>query len=484
MIEILKNSISSDVIYDEWVRVSKETFNKMSDSDLYSDKVQHIYFYSDIHNESVGNLQKLLMEASKTVVSESGIKTTPKPIVIHLSSQGGNTISMNIFNVFSQTQRLPLCVIIESECSSAATELQLLAPYRVIVDYSKYLIHDLAIIGRTFSKTANIVKTKTSIYNQLLNYIELLRKRTKLTNEEIDKFISRDLFIDSNYCLKHGIIDRILRFQKINSPSHYSNSSNLSLSIHTFLKKTNLNHIYIDSNEMTANELITSMSVPINLSEIKDLNMLCMELDNNFLRKDDNVKPLIIHFRPQEIFTFSNSNMVGWFNKLNYRLSLIQKKIPVIAFIEGSQSLDILGSILCCPIRIMMTPSIVSSVFTYSRDMEGFGWKVIDIMENTKFYMEQVVKYLKEKSKLPNQYYNDMRTKIINLSPETLLKYEIVHKVMKLHTKDMTPKNIIKYLHIDEMTAPFSRNARVKVRTPKTPKSMQIPKQKPKPKSS
>jgi hypothetical protein len=45
-----------------------------------------------------------------------------------------------------------------------------------------------------------------------------------------------------------------------------------------------------------------------------------------------------------------------------------------------------------------------------------------------------------------------MRTKIINLSPETLLKYEIVHKVMKLHTTDMSAKNIIKYLHIDELT--------------------------------
>jgi ATP-dependent protease ClpP protease subunit len=274
----------------------------MSDSDLYSDKVQHIYFYSDIHNESVGNLQKLLMEASKTVISESGIKTTPKPIVIHLSSQGGNDTSTNIFNVFSQTQRLPLCVIIEDTCASAATDLQLLAPYRVMVDYSKYLIHDAAM--STFGKVANTVKTQTFEYKKMINYIELLRKRTKLTNEEIDKFISRDLLVDSNYCLKHGIIDRILRFPKINSPSHYSNSSNLSLSIHTFLKKTNLNHIYIDSDEMTANELITSMSVPTNLSEIKDLNQLCMELDNNFLRKDENVKPLIIHFRPQSIWVF------------------------------------------------------------------------------------------------------------------------------------------------------------------------------------
>ena len=44
-----------------------------------------------------------------------------------------------------------------------------------------------------------------------------------------------------------------------------------------------------------------------------------------------------------------------------------------------------------------------------------------------------------------------MRTKIINLSPEILLKYDIVHKVMKLHTRDMTAKNIIKYLHINDL---------------------------------
>jgi ATP-dependent protease ClpP protease subunit len=174
MIEILKNTISSDVIYDEWVRISKETFNKMSDSDLYSDKVQHIYFYSPITNESVGNLQKLLMEASKTVVSESGIKSIPKPIVIHLSSSGGHDASTNIFNVFSQTQRLPLCVITESMCASAATDLQLLAPYRVMIDYSKYLIHDAA--GMTLSKMSNSVKTETFVYTKLIN---LLKKNDK-----------------------------------------------------------------------------------------------------------------------------------------------------------------------------------------------------------------------------------------------------------------------------------------------------------------
>jgi len=473
MIEILKNTISSDVIYDEWVKLSKETFSKMSDLDLYSDKVQHIYYYSDVTNESVGNLQKLLMEASKTVISESGIKIIPKPIVIHLNSPGGHCHSTNIFNVFSQTQRLPLCIIIENLCASAATGLQLLAPYRVIVDYSRYLIHDAS--GGNYGKVSNGIKVNTYFYNQMLNYIELLRKRTKLTNEEIDKFISRDLFVYSDYCLKHGLVDRILRFQKINNPSQYTNSSNLKLSINNFLKKTNLNHIYIDSDEMVENDLVISSSLPpSNLSEIKDLNLLCLELDKNFLQKNDNVKPIIIHFRPNWNWTGSNSNIIRSFNHLNYRLSLIQKKVPVIAFIEGAQHLDIIGSILCCPIRIMMTPSIFTSTFTYSFDTIGWAWKIIDIMENTTFIMNQITKYLKEMSKLPAQFYKDIRTKIVNLNPETLLKYDIVHKVMKLHTKEMSSKNIIKYLHIDELTNDYKNESRKPTKPTKKTKTTKL----------
>jgi len=80
--------------------------------------------------------------------------------------------------------------------------------------------------------------------------------------------------------------------------------------------------------------------------------------------------------------------MVMLYNNLNYRLSLIQKKIPVIAFIEG------------CKVLIFLVQYCVVK-FVYQ--------VYLLIQENTKFYANQVVKYLKEKSKLP-----DMLIKIIN----------------------------------------------------------------------
>jgi len=94
------------------------------------------------------------MDASKTVVSESGIKFIPKPVVIHLSYPGGSDSSTN--------------TTIESQCASVATDLQLLAPYR-----------DAA--GMTLGKMANTVKTVTYAFKKMINYIELLCKRTKLT---------------------------------------------------------------------------------------------------------------------------------------------------------------------------------------------------------------------------------------------------------------------------------------------------------------
>jgi len=44
---------------------------------------------------------------------------------------------------------------------------------------------------------------------------------------------------------------------------------------------------------------------------------------------------------------------------------MIQKRIPIIAFIEGAQYFDTLSTVLMCPIRIMMKPSICQSTFAF-----------------------------------------------------------------------------------------------------------------------
>jgi len=176
MIKILKSDISEDIIYQTWVKESYKVFSKFTDDDFFSDKVEHIYFYSGINDESVNTLQQLLMDASKTKVNNSGVHISPKPICLHLNSPGGSVHTKDIYYTLIQSQRVPLCVITETLTASAATDLALLAPYRLIIDYSRYLIHDSR--GWNFSKTANTVKSDYQSINSKVYAIKFFKKRT------------------------------------------------------------------------------------------------------------------------------------------------------------------------------------------------------------------------------------------------------------------------------------------------------------------
>ena len=283
---------NSNKIYNKWIQNCKKFFSKWKPADFYSDKAEHIYFYSGVDEESVNKLHDLLKIASKTK-KNGNVSKPPKPIVIHLKSPGGLALSQNLFNVIMSTQRVPLCVVIESLCASAATTLALLAPYRVMIDYSSYMIHDS--FGATPLKGhEKISGTFIHEYAFISKYLSLVRERTGLSEKEIKKFISRDIFLDSNYCKKKKIIDRILKFPKINTSKDYNKSihTELSLKLPTFLKKTNLNHLYIDTEKIYDGELVDTKSNEEieTIDHASTLPEICIALDKYILFNTDNIK--------------------------------------------------------------------------------------------------------------------------------------------------------------------------------------------------
>ena len=453
ILEVSDKKMNKDILYESWLKESYELFSKFSDDDFFSDKVYHIYFYTGINDDSVNSLQRLLMDASKTKMDESGLMTSPKPICIHLNSPGGSVDSTDIFYTIIQTQRIPLCVIIENLCASAATFIALLAPYRVMIDYSQYLIHDA--FGLDIGKQSNLVKKSIPTIHSMIYYNELLKKRTKLSDKEIKNFVERDIFIDSNYCFKKGIIDRILKFPKINNTSYYNKFPNLQLDLSIFLKKTNLNHVYIDQTIYNNYDtIISGNNFSGNLQDLKSIYDLSIALDNTLLLKKNNIKSLILHFKST---SYGESNPLELV-QLNYRLAMIQKRIPIIAFIEGNQSFDTLSTIMMCPIRIMMKPSIFKSNFTFRYSSIGWGFKTIDVIDNSLFIFNNIVKFYKKNTNFPKNIYKEMRHKIINLNSEDLLKYKIIHLCLNMHEKKITKNNIIEYLKLNELTG-LNRNS-------------------------
>ena len=63
-------------------------FKNLNDNDFFSDKLTHIYFNGYVNDKSVDELIENIREASK-IKEEKGVVINPKPILIHINSNGG-----------------------------------------------------------------------------------------------------------------------------------------------------------------------------------------------------------------------------------------------------------------------------------------------------------------------------------------------------------------------------------------------------------
>ncbi len=133
--------------------------------------------------------------------------------------------------------------------------------------------------------------------------------------------------------------------------------------------------MYIDAYALHNYNSYVSDDVYVKISSIRSLIELCITLDKQFLANPDyhSTKPIILHFLPS---IYVNQNVLNTIS-LCYRLSLIQQKVPIIAFIEGMQNLGTIALIQSCNIRLMLSPSIIQSSFTYSYPQ--WAWKAIDV---------------------------------------------------------------------------------------------------------
>ncbi len=441
-----------DLKYKDLVKSSVDFFGKLKDEELFSSKVSHIYYHGIVTPEKAQIFRTQFLALNETQSNGGGIRESPKPIVIHLNSPGGDVLGIDIFESVLFQARVPFCVLIEDMCASAATFLALYAPYRIMIDYSKYLIHDSS--GLSYGKSGNNVVKKKYLFDAFLRYKNLLKMRTKLTDSEIDDYINRDKMIVASDCLKKGIVDRILSFPSI-LPYQIGTkkNGNMSLPLNTLLKKTNFNVVSVDLSTMSQNpnESVTPL-VEVPFSTVQSFETFILALDSMILHNVNKtqIKPLVLQILPIYPYIEFLANPLIHVGLL-YRIALIQHlDIPVIAYCEGLQNLSSMFLSFMCPNRIALKPYYITTEFTY-RGTE-FGWKFIDQIYNTKILMSELVRFGKSFSKLPKTFYNNLDKRVLNITPEEQLKYQLIHHIIDSHPTKITNNNIKKYLKMNQIS--------------------------------
>ena len=184
--------------------------NLKNDDKVYAED-NHIYFRSDVTRGSITQLIKLINDAN---FEYNLLKTTCRlakleanPIYLHITSMGGD--GMYAFLAYDAIKRskIPIYTISEGIACSAGTILAVAGIKKYATPNTFILIHQLS---------TSAAGTYEQILDHNANNIEVMNTikkiylgNTKMKSKDIDSLLKRDLMLDTDKCLKFGIIDEL-----------------------------------------------------------------------------------------------------------------------------------------------------------------------------------------------------------------------------------------------------------------------------------
>ena len=370
-------------------------FENMSDDDFFTNKLTHIYFNEDVSDESINKLIKCINKANKEIITESGAILKPKPILIHISSHGGNmTSGMRLFSIFSLSS-VPIATIIDNYSCSAATYLSINSPYRLINKYGYCIIHQYNYIGKLNKKQKDLHNMIDLYDTYFKTIIDIYLLKTKFKKDELIELVQHDLILSSDFCLEKGIVDRIINIEK------KINKVDINTNITQIMKSKN-NYITISCDE-----------------HISELDSILFE---------DNLMPVIIRPRPNQCNTNNRNIETTIFETLNMIPRILSIKSPVYALIDSPISIDDLLPILYCDYIFMFdyTYIVCNILHFYNKN----SLLLTDNIKNTELILNIVKSILKEKTKMSDEMIENIKNKFNIINSEDAKKLELCNNII------------------------------------------------------
>jgi ATP-dependent Clp endopeptidase proteolytic subunit ClpP len=168
----------------------------------------HIYFYSEVNRDSIYDLIMLIKEAEEeSILTSLKLKIDEIPIYIHINSLGGS-----IFNCFAgidiiQLCKVPVHTIIEGGSASAGTLLSVVGKKRYMTKNAYMLIHQLS--SGFWGKMGEIEDEFKNLEDLMKRIKDIYKEHTTIPKKELNDLLKHDLWLDSDKCLKYGLVDEI-----------------------------------------------------------------------------------------------------------------------------------------------------------------------------------------------------------------------------------------------------------------------------------
>ena len=394
-------------------------FDKLNDEDFYSDKLQHIYFNSTVSDENIDKLIEELRNANKTY-EEKGIIYKPKPILLHISSFGGNLVAgIRLLSIF-QLSSVPIATIIDNYSCSAATFLSINSPYRVMNKYGFCLIHEYTISGYISKKRQQLMNSIEQTDTYFNTIIEMYKKKTKLSQKEIVDILQHNLLLDYKECLIKGIVDRVINF-----PSKKTNKkTEKPVNIKELLTKTDFNNLIISCK----NDIKKIDKIVFN-SGLQPVIVYPKHYECEKISVNDNDENKKIKSKSDSYTDDSNLLQFNIFYTLNLIPRIQSIKTKSYGIIDGPISIDDLLPLLYCDKIYMFEYSYIVCNLLYFYN----SWSILldDNVKNTNLLFGIIKNILKEKTKMSETDIKNINSKFVILNAEQAKKMGICHEIIK-----------------------------------------------------
>lgn len=136
------------------------------------------------------------------------IKIEPKPITLYISSYGGSVYQvLGAIDTISN-MKVPINTVCKGLVASAGTLLSLAGKKRYITKNSYMLIHELRDIH--WGKFTHLVESFENS-KLLMDHIKsYYLSKTKITKEELDEQLKKDVIWNAEMCVEKGLVDEII----------------------------------------------------------------------------------------------------------------------------------------------------------------------------------------------------------------------------------------------------------------------------------
>ena len=170
-----------------------------------------VFFYSEVSMLACSDLNRLLREIdtrlhlAKEVMHAEGFVPT---IHLRVNSYGGDMFAGLSTVDTIRSLKSKVYTYVEGAAASAATLITACGHRRFIGRNSFMLIHQLSSISAgTFEQLEDCQENN----KRLMTLIKSIYKQyTNIPMKELDSILKRDLWIDSDTCLKHGLVDEVV----------------------------------------------------------------------------------------------------------------------------------------------------------------------------------------------------------------------------------------------------------------------------------